>query len=72
MKIIKEKKFNLVMAEKGYHIRDINDVYVPEHEEEGLIIPEHFPYYSDMIYVPISMTEEQIRGLFIEEKKQNA
>lgn len=35
MKIIKEKKYNLVMAEEGYHIRDINDVYVPEHEEEG-------------------------------------
>lgn len=71
MRIIKEQKFNLVMAEEGYHIRDINDVYVPEHEEEGQIIPEHFPYYSEMLYVPLTLTEEKIKELFIEEKKED-
>lgn len=71
MKIIKEKKYNLVMAEEGYHIRDINDVYVPEHEEDGQIIPEHFPYYSEMLYVPLTLTEEKIKELFIEEKKED-
>lgn len=71
MKIIKEKKYNLVMAEEGYHIRDVNDVYVPEHEEDGQIIPEHFPYYSEMLYVPLTLTEEKIKELFIEEKKED-
>ena len=71
MKIIKEKKYNLVMAEEGYHIRDVNDVYVPEHEEDGQIIPEHFPYYSEMLYVPLTLTEEQIREMFVEEKKED-
>lgn len=72
MRIIKEKKYNLVMAEVGYHIRAVNDEYIPEHEEDGQIIPEYFPYYSEMIYVPTSMTEEQIKKLYIEEEKENA
>lgn len=69
MRIVKEKKYKLVMADEGYHIRSINDEYVPEHEEEGQIIPEHFPYYSDIIYLPVTMKNEEINNLYIEEKK---
>lgn len=69
MKIIKEKKYNLVMAEVGYHIRAVNDEYIPEHEEDGQIIPEHFPYYAETIYLPLSLSEEQIYDMYVEEDK---
>lgn len=68
MKIIKEKSFYKIEANLGYHIRAINDVYVPEHEEEGQIIPEYFPYYSEIIYAPLNLTEEDIRTMYVEEK----
>ena len=70
MKIIKDENFNKVMADEGKHIRDINDEYVPEHEEEGIVIPEHFPYYSELLYLPVNMTEEQIYELYVEEDKE--
>lgn len=69
MRIIKDENFNKLMADEGKHIRSVNDVYVPEHEEEGQIVPEHFPYYSELIYLPINLTEEQILSMYVEETK---
>ena len=58
----------MIVAEKGKHIRDINDVYEPKHiDEEGNLIPEHTPYYSTTIFVPDSFTEEQMNELYVEE-----
>lgn len=59
----------MIIAEKGKHIRDKNDVYVAEYvDEEGNIIPEHKPYYTTTIFVPDSFTEEQMNELYIEEE----
>jgi len=60
----------MIVAEKGKHIRGVNDVYVPEHkDEEGNIVPEYIPYYATTIFVPDSFTEEQMNELYIEEEK---
>ena len=67
MKVIKEEKFNKLMADEGMHIRSVNDEYRPEHEEEGHIVPEHFPYYTTLVYLPLSLTEEQILEMYVEE-----
>ena len=58
----------MIVADKGKHIRAINDVYVPEYtDEEGNIVPEHFPYYSTTVFIPDDFTEEQMYELYIEE-----
>ena len=58
----------MIVAEKGKHIREKNDVYIAEHkDEEGNIVPEHKPYYSTTIFVPDTFTEEQMNELYIEE-----
>lgn len=60
-------KPKMIVAEKGKHIRGINDVYIAEHtDESGNVIPEHFPYYTTTIFVPDSFTEEQMNELYIE------
>ena len=58
---------HMIVADKGKHIREKNDVYVPEHEEEGIIVPEHIPYYSTTIFVPDDFTEEDMNELYVEE-----
>ena len=61
-------KPKMIVADEGKQIRDKKDVYVPEHkDEEGNIVPEHFPYYSTTIFVPDNFTEEQMNELYIEE-----
>ena len=40
MRIVKEGKFKLLIAETGYHIRRTDDIPTKE----------HIPYYSEMIY----------------------
>lgn len=63
-------KPKMIVADKGKHIREANDVYVPEHkDEEGNVIEEHFPYYSTTIFVPDSFTKEQMDELYAEEEK---
>ena len=58
----------MIVADKGKQIREINDVYKPEHyDEEGNLIPEHFPYYATTIFVPDTFTEEQMNELYVEE-----
>ena len=51
----------MIVAEKGKQIREKNDVYYKNEEEE------HFPHYSTTIFVPVSFTEEQMNELYIEE-----
>ena len=70
MKVIKDENFNKLTADEGKHIRAVNDEYIPEHEEEGVIVPEHFPYYSELLYLPLSLTEEEILSMYVEEDKE--
>ena len=61
-------KPKMIVADKGKHIRSIDDVYVAEYiDEEGNVVPEHFPYYATTIFVPDDFTEEQMNELYIEE-----
>lgn len=70
MQIIKRSDLRLLLADEGKHIRDINDVYIPEHEdEEGNIVPEHFPNYSEMIFLGKQVDETKIDELYVEENK---
>ena len=70
MQLINHTQPRMLIADEGKHIRDINDVYVPEHtDEEGNIVPEHFPYYATVIFVGEQLqTMEQCEELYIEEK----
>lgn len=64
MKLIDGK----IVADEGKHIRDVNDVYTPEHlDENGNTVPEHFPYYTTLLYIPNNFTEEMMRELYVEE-----
>jgi len=69
MQIIKKTNLRLLLADDGKHIRDINDVYEPEHidEETGELIPEHFPYYAEIIFLAEQLKEEDVPKLYIEE-----
>lgn len=68
MTLFKYTTPNMIVANEGKHIRDINDVYNAAYiDEEGNEIEEHFPHYSTVIFVPNSFTEEQMNKLYIEE-----
>lgn len=68
MQIIKRNKMNLLLADGGKVLRDKNDVYTPATtDENGNEIPEHIPYTTDVIFLPPSMTEEQVKELYVEE-----
>lgn len=69
MKIIKDENFNKVTADKGKHLRAVNDIYVEEHEENGEVAKEHIPYYSELLYLPPTLTEKEIKEMYVEEKK---
>lgn len=69
MKFFNYTKPKMIVADEGKMIREINDVYVAEHiDEEGNLVPEHFPYYTTTIFVPDSFTEEQMNELYVEEE----
>lgn len=58
----------MAVAEQGKHIRERKDVYVPEYiDEDGNVVPEHFPYYTTTIFVPDIYTKEKIEEEYIEE-----
>ena len=62
-------KKKILIADENKQIRDINDIYEEEHyDEEGNLIPEHFPYYATTIFVPDTFTEEQMNELYVEEE----
>ena len=68
MQLINWTKPKMIISDKGKHIRDKQDVYVPEHKDkEGNLVPEHFPHYSTTIFVPDDFTEEQMNELYVEE-----
>ena len=61
-------KPKMIVADEGKHIRSVDDVYVPEHyDEEGNLVPEHFPHYSTTIFVPDDFTTEMMNELYVEE-----
>ena len=69
MKLFDYTHPKMIVADRGKHIRSIDDVYVPEHiDDEGRVIPEHFPYYATTIFVPNDFTEEQMNELYVEEE----
>lgn len=70
MQLITYTEPKVLIADEGKHIRSINDVYEPEHidEETGETIPEHFPYYSTLIFPAIQLdTIEKVKELYVEE-----
>lgn len=61
-------KPKMIVAEKGKHIRSVNDVYTEEYvDEEGNVVPEGYPHYATTIFVPDTFTEEQMNELYVEE-----
>lgn len=68
MKFFNYTKPKMIVADEGKQIRERNDVYVPEHtDKEGNVVEEHFPYYTTVIFVPDSYTEEQMNQDYVEE-----
>ena len=71
MKLFDYTKPKIIVADKGKKIRDKNDIYEAEHiDEQGNKIPEKFPSYSTIIFVPDDFTEEMMNELY-EEKEEN-
>lgn len=72
MQVIVRSELRLLLADEGKHIRDVNDIYVPEHtdSETGELIPEHFPYYSEVIFLGVQVKEDEIDDLYVEEIKE--
>lgn len=70
MQLIKKGRLRILIADEGKHIRAINDVYEPGHyDENGELVPEHFPYYATKIYLGIQVKEEDIDKMYVEELK---
>ena len=68
MQLINWAKPKMIISDEGKLIRDKKDVYVPEHkDEEGTLVPEHFPHYSTTIFVPDNFTIEMMNELYVEE-----
>lgn len=63
MQIIKRSGINLLLADEGKMLRATDDVYTPATEK----VEEHIPYKTDMVFLPINLTEEQIEEMYIEE-----
>ena len=69
MLLIKHTQPNMIIADEGKHIKQIDDVYVEAYtDEEGHYVEAHEPYYSTVIFVPESFTEEQMNELYVEEE----
>ena len=68
MKIIETEKMKKLIADEGKQIRDVNDVYKEAYiDEQGNEVEEHFPYYTTLIYLPKSISNEEIEKMYIEE-----
>lgn len=62
-------KPKMIIADKNKHIRSVNDAYVPGHlDEQGNMVETHYPEYSTMMFVPDSITEEEMYELYVEEE----
>lgn len=69
MKVILHTTPKLLIADENKMLRDINDVYIPEHyDENGNFVEEHKPYYSSVIFLGVQITSlEQAQQLYVEE-----
>ena len=68
MKIIETEKMKRLEADEGKKIRSVNDVYKEAYiDEEGNQVEEHFPYYTTLIFLPKSISHEEIEKMYIEE-----
>ena len=68
MKIIETEKMKRLEADEGKKIRSVNDVYKEAYiDEEGNQVEEHFPYYTTLIFLPKSISNEEIEKMYIEE-----
>ena len=63
MQIIKRSGINLLLADEGKTLRAKDDAYTPATDSEE----EHIPYKTDMVFLPLNLTEEQIKEMYIEE-----
>ena len=70
MQVITHTKPRMLIADEGKHIRAINDVYEPAHiDEEGNQVEEHFPYYSDFVFLADGIDIAKINEMYVEESK---
>lgn len=68
MTLIKEEKFNKLLADEGKHIRVKNDVFVPAYyDKDGNWVEDYFPYYFIEAYVPKKVNEENMYESYVEE-----
>lgn len=68
MQVILHTNPAMAIASKGKKLRDVNDVYKEAYvDEEGNEVEEHFPHYTDVIFIPNSLTEEEVKELYVEE-----
>ena len=68
MQIIRRKKMTLLLADDNKLLRDINDIYTPETKnQDGSVTPEHIPYTTDLIFLPLDITEDEIKSMYVEE-----
>lgn len=71
MKFFNYTKPKMIVADKGKHIRLKDDVYKESYvDKNGNLIPEHFPHYTTVIFVPDSFTEEQMNEQYVEENME--
>lgn len=69
MQVILHTTPAMAIAEKGKHLRDKNDVYKEAYiDEEGNEHDEHFPHYSTVVFIPNSLTEKEVKELYVEEE----
>lgn len=69
MKLFTYTKPKMIVADEGKLIRSVDDVYEAEHyDNEGNLIPEHFPHYFTTAFVPDAFTETMMTELYVEEE----
>ena len=68
MRIIKTDLFKKLIAENGKQIRNVNDVYKEAYiDENGNAIEEHCPSYSETIFLPLNVRNDEIFEMYVEE-----
>lgn len=69
MQVILHTTPAMVIADKGKKLRDKNDEYKEAYtDEDGNLVGEHLPHYTDVVFIPNSLTEEEVKELYTEEK----
>ena len=69
MQVILHTTPAMVIAGKGKKLRDKSDGYKEAYiDEEGNEVEEHLPHYTDVVFIPNTLTEEQVKELYVEEE----